>query len=126
MIVKKKTLSVVGRRNKQQILKDMIRPPASAIVSAPSPGSVDSGGRGGCTPATPGAETSIVGLFEGELISNASGYAPTAHTPSYYTDVYFDGATVFQDDHFTVDEDMNVIPNVGIEPTQVSARYVVR
>jgi hypothetical protein len=66
------------------------------------------------------------GFFEATLNNNGTGYAPVSHTPSYYFDVYFDGAKVSEGDHYTVDENMNIIPESGLSPLGVYATYVVR
>lgn len=126
ILKKRVTISTEGRRNKQQILKDFIRPdPISGLAPTTStifdPGTNGGVGCGGLgqTPTDDGLTTFQV------LVRSMDGtyYHPDGVNVNYYLDVYFDGVKALPS-NYEVDGN-RIYPNSELsEDVEVTASFV--
>lgn len=120
MIIKSSVLTVLGRRDKQQILKDVLRPPPASTISAPT---ISSGGGGGsgCT----GGPAPGEGLYVAEdlVLNEDDRWVPATYEVDYYLRVYYDGTEVHIVSDYTV-IDGAIVPTYALDPlTIVSAEF---
>lgn len=110
------TTSTVGRRNKQQILKDWARPAPASVTSSPVSiigGNFDAGNIPGC-----GGQEAIYedgeydggGTYRVPLSKENYYWKPVDTDIQYYTSVYFDGFAAQSGVHYTVEDTYKVVP----------------
>ena len=125
LLRKRKKLSTVGRRNKQQILKEFLRPnyisaptPTTATVFTPANiGDSRCGGLGEITGGTTLFQTLVRSL-------DGTYYEPASGDVSYYLEVFFDGVKVIALTNYTIDGNKIIPTSTLSEDVEVTASFV--